>query len=104
MDKIAITIEINPHDLRSYTDTHLATLWHVAQANPAAFDDRAAGELAEHIGREVIRRWLTTRQPELWTHQGEHYYWNTLRRLGKWVDGEFVPDANPAENEATAPG
>lgn len=86
-----IVIEIDTARLGGYTDSHLATLWHVAQANPAPLEDRDAGELVERIGREIIRRWLKTVEPELWHHQGEHYYWSQLRKLGKWNSaGEFV--------------
>jgi hypothetical protein len=64
MGKSAITVEIDDALLASYADSHLATLWHVAQANPAPHGDRHAGELAERIGREIIRRWLSASQPE----------------------------------------
>lgn len=37
------------HNLR---DAYLAALWHAAQANPAAFDDREACALVEQVGRE----------------------------------------------------
>jgi hypothetical protein len=68
-------------------DSHLATLWHVAQANPAPHGDHAAGELVERIGREIIHRWLSAAQPELWHHQGRDYYWNELRKLAKFKPG-----------------
>lgn len=91
---VTISIEIDRARLRSYDDAHLATLWHVAQANPAdGFADREPGDLAEAIGREIIRRWLGGAEPELYHHQGSHYYWDQLRRLGTWKDGAFVPDA-----------
>ena len=89
----SITIEIDPAKLASYTDQHLAVCWHVAQANPAPAMDRDAGELTESIGREIVRRWLRSVPPELWHHQDRHYYWNELRKLGKWADGVFVPHA-----------
>ena len=91
-----ITIEIDPAKLHSYTDTFLATAWHVAQASPADSMDHDAGELTERIGREIIRRWLATVPPELWNHQGRHYYWDQLRQLGRWEDGVFVP-GHPAD-------
>ena len=87
-----ITIEIDADNLTSCTDEYLATFWHVAQANPAGSMDKDAGALAERIGREIIRRWLREVSPELWHHQGRHYYWNELQKIGKWnADGEFVP-------------
>jgi hypothetical protein len=56
MTSHAITIEINDAKLTSYTDEYLALCWHVAQHNPAPYGDALAGDLVEHIGREVIRR------------------------------------------------
>lgn len=91
MGKITVTFEIDDTNLTSHTDTYLATLWHVAQANPAPFGDRSAGEVVEDIGREIIRRWLKGVEPELWHHQGNRYYWEHLRHLGKWIDGVFTP-------------
>jgi len=58
--------------LPHYADEHLAALWHIAQANPAPFGDRAACNFAEHVGREIITRWLAATPPELWHHQGRH--------------------------------
>ena len=64
--KTSITFDIDTDRLRDFTDRHIADLWHVAQANPAPLEDRDAGELVELIGREIIRRWLTSTPPE-WT-------------------------------------
>jgi len=100
-----ITIEVDEDQLASYTDQHLALCWHVAQANPAdGFATREPGELAERIGREIIRRWLRAVPPELWHHQGRHYYWKQQSNLGKWVDGVFVSGepAIPAETPQSA--
>ena len=74
----AITITIDTDNLSAYTDQYLATLWHVAQANPADISDVAAGRIAEAIGREIIRRFLATTPPELYHHQGEHATWHKL--------------------------
>jgi hypothetical protein len=102
MGKTAITVEIDDARLASYTDSHLATLWHVAQANPAPHGDRHAGELAERIGREIIRRWLGASQPELWHHQGHDYYWSELCKLGTWnADGVFAPGHDLQQENAT---
>jgi hypothetical protein len=100
MGKTAITVGTDDALLASYTDSQLATLWHVAQANPAPHGDRSAGELAERIGREIIRRWLAACQPELWHHQGRDYYWSELRKLGNWkANGVFAPGLDaPQEN------
>ena len=70
----AITIKFDSDDLDRYDDQHLASLWHVAQANPAPISDRDAGDIAEKIGREIIKRWLAQRPPALWNHQGRHFY------------------------------
>lgn len=70
--KITITFETDA--LATYTDQHLATLWHVAQANPIdGFDSPGPGLLAEKIGREIIRRFVSRIPPELWKHQGHHF-------------------------------
>jgi hypothetical protein len=94
MTKTAITIEFDMDNLGRYEDSYLATLWHVAQANPAdGFESNEPNEIAERIGREIIRRWLSKAPVELYHHQGRHYYWKQLTTLGKWVDGVFVPNA-----------
>ena len=84
MSKTAITIEFDDDQLASYTDQRLALLWHVAQANPAPHGDHRAGEIVERIGREIIRRWLRDVPPELWHHQGRHYFWAELTKLAKY--------------------
>ncbi len=101
MGETTISITFDPYRLSSCEGSHLAMLWHVAQANPAPIDDRDAGEVAERIGREIIRRWLGTIPPELWRHQGRHHYWDHLRRLGKWSNGEFVPHSGQADAPPT---
>lgn len=83
--KTKITIEIDTDRLSTYNDRALANFWTVAQANPAPLEDRDAGELAELVGREIIRRWLKTVDPELWSHQGNHYFWNILQKHGSWL-------------------
>lgn len=82
--KHQITITIDPDALASYTDQHLATLWHVAQANPAdGFSSHEPGDLAEKIGREIIRRYLSNTPPALWEHQGRHFPQSQLMELRK---------------------
>ncbi|MCK1626752.1 hypothetical protein IVA98_27085 [Bradyrhizobium sp. 160] len=77
--KTAVTITIDTDDLVGKTDSYLASLWHVAQANPAdTFKDEEAGQLAEAIGREIIRRFLRKTPPELWSHSGERFNWARL--------------------------
>jgi hypothetical protein len=91
MAKIEITIEIDDDRLDRYEDAHLAVLWHVAQANPAPHGDHAAGELVEHIGREIMRRWLGAAKPQLWRHQGRDYPHQQLCRFAKFVPGGVEP-------------
>lgn len=79
--KTSITIEIDSNHLAYLTDASLASLWHVTQANPAPLEDRAAGDITEHVGREIIRRFLANTPPELWAHQGRHAEWHELMVL-----------------------
>ena len=87
MSKTQITIEFDADALTSFTDERLALLWHVAQASPAPHGDHAAGELAERIGREIIRRWLREVPPALWHHQGRDHYWAELARFARYEPG-----------------
>ena len=70
--KTTITFEVDTDGLTSFNDGHIAQLWHVSQANPAPFGDVAACNFAEHVAREIVRRWLESTGPELWTHQARH--------------------------------
>lgn len=82
--KHAVTIAFDTAALESYTDSFLSQLWHVGQANPAPITDRDAGEIAEAIGREIIRRWLRDTPAALWSHQGQHAYSCILSDAGHW--------------------
>lgn len=86
--QVQITIEVDTAELRGCTAARLALLWHVAQANPAPHGDPVAGEVAERIGREIIRRWLASIEPELWHHQGRDYYWQQLCRFAAYQPGD----------------
>jgi hypothetical protein len=113
--KHEITIEVDERCLGSYEDAHLAMCWHLSQANPAPHGDRAAGELVERIGREIIHRWLQATPPELWRHQGRDHYWQQLRQLAtftpgtgevdspKWHHGTWVPRADGDQGQADRP-
>lgn len=68
----SITFQIDAEKLPHINDSYLAQLWHIAQANPAEFGDVTACDFAEHVGREIVRRWLAATPPELWHHQGGH--------------------------------
>lgn len=72
MTATTITFTVDADHLTSYTDTYIAQLWHVSQANPAPFGDAEACGFAENVGREIVRRWLGSTPPELWAHQGRH--------------------------------
>lgn len=95
-----VTFHIDTDKLQSFTDEYLASLWHIAQANLAPISDRAAGELAEHIGREIIRRWLRWAGAPLWNHQGRHYYSTALadlRAAGTPQDSAETPNNYASE-------
>ncbi|MEU6661201.1 hypothetical protein [Streptomyces sp. NPDC046821] len=79
-----ISIEIDTDRLASHPDSHLAMLWHVAQANPALHGDVAAGEIVRHVGSEIIRRWLKAAPAEMYHHQDRHHYWSNLSRFASW--------------------
>lgn len=70
--QVSITFELDTARLTHYTDSHLAQLWHLAQANPAPFADLQACRFTEEVGREIIRRFLAATPPDLWNHQGVH--------------------------------
>jgi hypothetical protein len=92
MNTHVIAIEIDETMLASYTDKYLAVCWHAAQHNPAPYGDYLAGELTEHIAREIIRRWLSTVPPELWHHQGRHNAQKELSRFATYEPGGPVRD------------
>lgn len=85
-----ITITIDDTGLPRRSDGYLALAWHASQANPAAHADKDAGQFAEHIAREIVRRWLKSVEPELWKHQGRDHYWHELCRFAKFDGGEWV--------------
>lgn len=72
MTTTSITFQVDTTQLPHANDSYLAQLWHIAQANPAAFGDMTACNFAEEVGREIVRRWLAATPPELWHHQGRH--------------------------------
>ena len=94
--KIAITIPIDTNELGVLTDSYLAALWHVGQANPAPLEDRAAGDVVEYLGREIIRRFLANTPPELWAHQGRHAEWHELMVM----KGHLSASATASEAQA----
>jgi hypothetical protein len=93
--KASITITFEADDLQGYTDQHLAALWHVAQANPEdGFQSREPGELAEKIGREIIRRFLAQTPPALWSHQGCHFASGQVMEMRALQVVEAIQDPN----------
>jgi hypothetical protein len=87
-----VTVTVDLSQLRSYSDSHLAGLWHLAQLNPAPLEDEAAADLAAKIGYEIISRWLQATKPELYHHQARHPYWWALTRMASFREGQWVPD------------
>lgn len=43
------------------------------KANPAPYDSKVAIEVTEDVGREIIRRWLNSQPPSLWSHHGTRF-------------------------------
>lgn len=102
-----ITIKIDRYALGGVEAEYLALYWYVAQANPAPFGDKEAGELVERIGREIIRRWLKANEPPLWHHQGRDHTSHELGRFAhfdtatqQWVPGAARPDVSDQSGEA----
>ena len=69
---MTVTLEIDTDRLRDVNAQILAAYWHAVQASPAPYGDPETERGAEHIGREIIRRWLADVGPDLWTRQGSH--------------------------------
>ena len=115
MGKIQITIEVDDGRLGSYQDAQLAMCWHLAQANPAPHGDRAAGELVERIGREIIRRWLQATPPSCGatraatTTGSSSASWPPSPRAParpaapNWHDGAWVPRPAGDQGQADRP-
>jgi hypothetical protein len=114
----AVTIPIDLRELGRCSDERLAALWHVAQVNPAPYGHPLAGQVADRIGYEIIRRWLKATGPELGKHRGEHYFRDQLTRFARyepgsadvhspeWHRGRWSPrdPAEVAAREADEPG
>jgi hypothetical protein len=91
----SITVDVDTSQLRSYSDAHLAGLWHLAQLNPAPIEDARAALLVERLTAEIVGRWLKATPPELFHHQPRHPYWWALTQLATWDGERWVP--RPAE-------
>jgi hypothetical protein len=89
-DGVEISIRITTSELGRTSDSYLAMLWHAIQAAPADFEHSEVGRVAEHIGREIIRRWLRDVTPEMWHQQGHQAEWKALTTFAKWNGQEWV--------------
>ena len=88
--KTVITITVDTDSLSGYTDSYIAQLWHVAQANPAPHGDRDACDLVANLSFEIIHRWLARAPVELYSHQPRHFAWRGLQDVGaKFIDGRW---------------
>lgn len=94
--KTAITFDIDTTRLQSYSDEYIAALWHIAQVNPAPHGDHDAGVLVEHIGREIVLRWLRGVPVPVWNLQGRDHYHQQLIRFARWDGSKWVA-AGPAQ-------
>ncbi|MFI7467518.1 hypothetical protein [Nonomuraea sp. NPDC049646] len=103
---VEISIRITTSGLGRTTDSYLAMLWHAIQATPPDFEHDAVGQVTEHIGREIIRRWLLTVTPEMWRQQGHQSHWKALTTFARWTGTEWVmkDEAFQAELERRAAG
>ena len=53
----------------------------------------------EHVGREIIRRWLKGIEPELWHHQGRHSPQKWLTQFAVYQPGEGYRQGAPFGDE-----
>lgn len=94
-----IPIEVQFDRLETFTDEYILLAWCAAQANPAPYDDRDAGEVCDAIGREIIRRWLSKQTPPLHHHQLANYYHSLVLKCGDWRNGEWAPFDKPEDKK-----
>lgn len=88
--KKAFVFEIDTARLPSYNDQYLAALWHIAQHLPVEHGDHDAGTLVEHIGREIVLRWLRGVPVPIWNVQGRDHYHQQLIRFAAWNGSEWT--------------
>ncbi|MDO3614857.1 hypothetical protein Q3O97_03230 [Ralstonia pseudosolanacearum] len=103
--KTSIAFNIDTNSLQGCTDDYLAALWHIAQINPAWNESHDAGVLVEHIGREIIRRWMRGVPVPLWNIQGGDYYHQQLIRFAQWngIDWEAMPAGSLIDVQQAVP-
>ncbi len=103
--KKTITFEIDTARLSGWTDEYIAALWYLAQFQPGEHGDRAAGEFAELVGREIIQRWMRGVPVPVWNIQGRDYYRQQLARVARWNgnDWEATPPAAAHDPQPSVP-
>ena len=87
-----ITITIDDTGLPRRSDSYLALAWHASQATPAPHADKDAGQFAEHIAREIVRRWLYPALP------------GDPRRRRSYTSSAMSPLQRPSERIARMSG
>ena len=91
MRKVCVAVEFDLDLLESYTDSDLAALHHVCQANPAEYGDDEVCRAAEAVKFEIVRRWLKSAPVELYNHQGRHARDEQIDRLIRWYGAADKP-------------
>lgn len=91
--KKAFVFEIDTNRLQSVSDQYLAALCHIAQHQPVEHGDHDAGVLVEHIGREIVLRWLRGVPVPVWNIQGGDHYLKQLGRFAHWNGSAWVAGA-----------
>jgi hypothetical protein len=93
---VALTIDVDVTNLRGYTDTYLATIWHTAQAARAPYGDDLAADVVRQVTIEIVRRWLGAVGPELHHHLADAPATAARSALGTYrpggtddLDGDF---------------
>lgn len=74
MNATTITYAVNIDSPSNLTDEALVMLWRVCEDNPAPLDVPRAPTFAEHIGLEIIQRWLLTAGPVNPTPSAENVF------------------------------
>ncbi len=103
--KKTITTDIDTDNLQHLGDEYLAALWFVAQTQINTFEDKDAGHLVDHIGREIIQRWMRGVPVPVWNVQSHHHYWEQLCRFARWNgnDWEAAPITGVSDSQPTMP-
>jgi len=91
--KTAITFNIDTTTLMTLSDEYIAALWYIAQNNPVPHGDHDAGVLVEHIGREIIQRWMRGVPVPVWNIQGSDHYHKSITQFARWNGVAWVASA-----------